>query len=684
MLLIMALYQIVDSFLIGQKCDFNMNNFIKSIDEFGVADTFLMDEFTFLKKNILQVTSFEINEDPTFRSFNEEVILSIVEKSEKFQARFSNQWLSLVHHSRKKYGHSKTEVVLKDEVVDIAGSIRIVVLYQKEKFVMRFNEKVNFSVLESITLDKQLRFCEKIEQANQNGELMIMVEVLKLRHDYEMDLSMAIYDLDFTFFALIKLKFLAQSEGTEFVRYLKNKFNLVIMTSNPFEYFDKILTSAGLKNQKSAAEQVLLFEEGDEKDFQKSLRQRFFDLKRNAGANQTEMSENTALNEEPEHIREEGSIILALDASLVGYLGRFSIRELLRQISKMTTFIVFFNCSQFQKELCAASIFKIFPEHIFLSNFAVDHHIFRMSNLSIAIAGRSGGHLATATAETYKSLRKFISVESVKSIEITTIIIKTHIFKNQCLIWSLFTALILVYQGRYYEVGHEYSTYMFFLFNIGFTSFPMFYYLIARPNLIEDIAVEDLKSFKLRYEHLKGCFSGIFMTYVTFSLLPQLLMPEIFLAIMVNCTLLGNFYYLVMDDAISKKWQTLIIVLQCLFAIGIYFLTLFVQVTHALFEFPINLYPGPGLRAYFYCLMLLFNPLIILMLLLFMSIHKSIITKDMRILRRELEKEGIQTELKKEEIIGRLIKPSGMQMRFRVFDPRLPPPRQIPIEIADQ
>lgn len=38
-----------------------MNNYIKSADEFGVADTFVVDEFTFVKKNILQVNSIEIN-----------------------------------------------------------------------------------------------------------------------------------------------------------------------------------------------------------------------------------------------------------------------------------------------------------------------------------------------------------------------------------------------------------------------------------------------------------------------------------------------------------------------------------------------------------------------------------------------------------------------------------------------
>lgn len=61
MYIILGLHQVIDSFLIRKKCQVRMNNYIKSADEFGVADTFVVDEFTFVKKNILQVNSIEIN-----------------------------------------------------------------------------------------------------------------------------------------------------------------------------------------------------------------------------------------------------------------------------------------------------------------------------------------------------------------------------------------------------------------------------------------------------------------------------------------------------------------------------------------------------------------------------------------------------------------------------------------------
>jgi len=61
MYIILGFHQIIDSLLIRRKSSIEMNNYIKSVDEFGVADTFVMDEFSFVKKNILQVCSIEIN-----------------------------------------------------------------------------------------------------------------------------------------------------------------------------------------------------------------------------------------------------------------------------------------------------------------------------------------------------------------------------------------------------------------------------------------------------------------------------------------------------------------------------------------------------------------------------------------------------------------------------------------------
>lgn len=66
---------------------------------------------------------------------------------------------------RSKYGRSNSKyrdmIVIKDEKIDISGSVRLVVSFQdgsSKLYIIRFNEKVIFSVLESMTMEKQLYF----------------------------------------------------------------------------------------------------------------------------------------------------------------------------------------------------------------------------------------------------------------------------------------------------------------------------------------------------------------------------------------------------------------------------------------------------------------------------------------------------------------------------------------------
>lgn len=69
-------------------------------------------------------------------------------------------------------------------MIDISGAVRIFAQFnfpqqkREKSFLIRFNEKIIFSILESISLEEKHRFAEKIEEAKRNGELMIMVEIL--------------------------------------------------------------------------------------------------------------------------------------------------------------------------------------------------------------------------------------------------------------------------------------------------------------------------------------------------------------------------------------------------------------------------------------------------------------------------------------------------------------------------
>lgn len=188
--------------------------------------------------------------------------------------------------------------------------------------------------------------------------------------------------------------------------------------------------------------------------------------------------------------------------------------------------------------------------------------------------------------------------------------------------------MLLVYRFRFAFFGQEYTSYMLYLYNIAFTIMPYFYYLIARPELVGDIMVEDYKDYKLRYEHIKGIIAGVFITYISFSILPSIQINQLFLAVMINCTWMGNFYCLVIDDSVKKHWQIIIILVQCGVSIGSYFISLLVSPNYSLFNVDYAIYPEPGYMAMFYCLVFVFNPLLILMLFLFMSIHKSILIKD--------------------------------------------------------
>ena len=51
----LSIHRFMDSMYIYSLSHIKMKNYIKAIDEFGIADTFVMDEFSFMKKNALKL-----------------------------------------------------------------------------------------------------------------------------------------------------------------------------------------------------------------------------------------------------------------------------------------------------------------------------------------------------------------------------------------------------------------------------------------------------------------------------------------------------------------------------------------------------------------------------------------------------------------------------------------------------
>ena len=166
------------------------------------------------------------------------------------------------------------------------------------------------------------------------------------------------------------------------------------------------------------------------------------------------------------------------------------------------------------------------------------------------------------------------------------------------------------------------------MYNACFTFLPVLYYLMDRPELISEILVEDYKDYKLTSEHVKGMLSGILLTLITFLILPNPDIQNIFIIIMINCTLLGNLYYLVIDDSVSKKIQIITIFIQCTISIMVYLLTaFFLSTPEYIFELDIQISPDSSSNYLIYLLIFLINPLIIFTFLFFLAIHKSIETR---------------------------------------------------------
>ena len=83
---------------------------------------------------------------------------------------------------------SPHDITIEEEVIDHDGSIIIIVVFnrfvhnptQNSRFMVRFNQKIIFSVLESMTSEQQNRFYNKINESRKNGEITITMEITEL------------------------------------------------------------------------------------------------------------------------------------------------------------------------------------------------------------------------------------------------------------------------------------------------------------------------------------------------------------------------------------------------------------------------------------------------------------------------------------------------------------------------
>ena len=74
-----------------------MRNCIKSGDEFGIADTLVMDEFNFVKENTLKVKDILINKENGIIDFEKETIYLLAHESKEFKKKFYPKWGALTN-----------------------------------------------------------------------------------------------------------------------------------------------------------------------------------------------------------------------------------------------------------------------------------------------------------------------------------------------------------------------------------------------------------------------------------------------------------------------------------------------------------------------------------------------------------------------------------------------------------
>ena len=142
------------------------------------------------------------------------------------------------------------------------------------------------------------------------------------------------------------------------------------------------------------------------------------------------------------------------------------------------------------------NVFKIFPQHLFLSNYVCDYSIFQWANLSMCETGASSERFTTFVIPKYDHIMGLILNEAVKSLQIVLCITNTHIFKNTYLLGSNLIAYLLVFQGRLVQISAVYLAELFLFYNFVFTIGPVIYLFLARPDLFIE---GDLCRYSLSY-----------------------------------------------------------------------------------------------------------------------------------------------------------------------------------------
>jgi hypothetical protein len=550
MYILIYLHRAIDSRTMSLNYKLNFKNSIKSLDELAQTDTLIMNDYFFLDKTFnTDDFRFIVNsEAPLHENLN--LILKVMEESPLLKEHMLGHTIPINKYFRLQRLDAERRAkvkILKEGALDdstIEVTIKAIVCNHESRYVVRFSDKPVASTILKIR-DHALRYdVNKLILKNQeNNALILFVEITQL-DGIELEVSKSSQYLDF--YAAFSFSEELNENSLALVRSesVLKKYNVVILTSKTWKYINYFMEKARMKG---AADAVIALEEKEEKEMYHMLR-----------------NHRAALKEaEKRDSWRRKSAILFLNSSMITYLSRKNIRKSLFKLSVYCKYIVFYGCSQYEKQISAVSLFKIFPDHIFLSNYSCDFDILQYSSLSICERNSSSEMLTTIVVGKYKHLEAIIFEEAIKSIQIIYCLINSCTFKNQLFLTSSIVAFLCVYRGGSTEMGISYVSEIYFFYNFVFTILPILVMIIRRPGLYID---EDVRQYlnvaDMIVMNIKTIVFGAVTAYFTYNLLMEEFVSNVFTAILINCIITSNLFLLFLDDSYHKKWQVVAIVVQ--------------------------------------------------------------------------------------------------------------------------
>lgn len=308
------------------------------------------------------------------------------------------------------------------------------------------------------------------------------------------------------------------------------KYNVVILTSKAEKYIKFYMKKGGLLE---GSDKVIALEEKEEKEMNHIIRN---------------YRKTLRVREKREEAKDK-SAVLFINSSMITYLSRKNIRKSIFKLSAYCKYIVFYGCSQYEKQIAAVNLFKIFPDHIYLTNYICDFNILQYSNLSICERGSSAEMLTNIVINSYNNLEGIIFKEAIKSIQIMYCIINSCVFKNQLLIVSHISCFLLVYRGSSIELGVSFVSEVYFFYNFVFTAIPIVFMIIKRPALYID---EDVRQYlnvqRMIQINIKTIVLGAVTSYFMFSIEHEEFAPNVFTSVLVNCIITSNTFLLLLGN----------------------------------------------------------------------------------------------------------------------------------------